>query len=91
MARAVAGVGDGAQPELDDLVERLTATMPAQGAPAIVHGDYRLTNVIYRPDVSGIAAVVDWEMATLGDPLADVGLLVVYHRLAAAATASCPP
>jgi aminoglycoside phosphotransferase (APT) family kinase protein len=71
------------RPELDQVVERLTAGLPAQGAPTIVHGDYRLTNVIYRPDVSGIAAVVDWEMATLGDPLADVGLLAVYHRLAA--------
>jgi aminoglycoside phosphotransferase (APT) family kinase protein len=78
------------RPELDELVERLTATMPAQGAPAIVHGDYRLTNVIYRADVSGIAAVVDWEMATLGDPLADVGLLTVYHRLAAVSDSVMP-
>jgi aminoglycoside phosphotransferase (APT) family kinase protein len=46
------------RPELDLLVERLNATMPAQGAPAIVHGDYRLTNVIYRTDVSGIAGVM---------------------------------
>jgi aminoglycoside phosphotransferase (APT) family kinase protein len=78
------------RPELDQLVERLNATMPAQGAPAIVHGDYRLTNVIYRSDVSGIAAVVDWEMATLGDPLADVGLLAVYHRLAAVSDGVMP-
>jgi aminoglycoside phosphotransferase (APT) family kinase protein len=78
------------RPELDALVERLNATMPAQGAPAIVHGDYRLTNVIYRADVSGIAAVVDWEMATLGDPLADVGLLTVYHRLAAVSDGVMP-
>ena len=78
------------RPELDELVERLTATMPAQGASAIVHGDYRLTNVIYRTDVSGIAAVVDWEMATLGDPLADVGLLAVYHRLAAVSDGVMP-
>ncbi len=78
------------RPELDQVVERLTATMPAQGAPAIVHGDYRLTNVIYRPDVSGIAAVVDWEMATLGDPLADVGLLAVYHSLAAVSDGVMP-
>jgi aminoglycoside phosphotransferase (APT) family kinase protein len=78
------------RPELDQVVERLTASMPAQGAPAIVHGDYRLTNVIYRRDVSGIAAVVDWEMATLGDPLADVGLLEVYHRLAAVSDGVMP-
>lgn len=65
------------------LVERLTATVPEQSPPAIVHGDYRLTNVMFRPDFSGIAAVVDWEMATLGDPLTDVGLLVVYQTLSA--------
>jgi aminoglycoside phosphotransferase (APT) family kinase protein len=67
--------------ELGQVVDRLTATMPEQSPAAIVHGDYRLTNVMYRPDFSGIAAVVDWEMATIGDPLADVGLLVVYQTL----------
>ena len=69
--------------ELGQVVDRLNATMPGQSAPGVVHGDYRLTNVMYRPDFSGIAAVVDWEMATLGDPLTDVGLLVVYQSLAA--------
>jgi aminoglycoside phosphotransferase (APT) family kinase protein len=69
--------------ELDQVVERLTTTMPVASAPAIVHGDYRLTNVMFHPDFNGIAAVVDWEMATLGDPLTDVGLLVVYQTLAA--------
>lgn len=68
--------------ELGELVERLTATLPEQSAPAIVHGDYRLTNVMFSPDVDRIAAVVDWEMATLGDPLTDLGLLVVYQNLA---------
>jgi aminoglycoside phosphotransferase (APT) family kinase protein len=63
-------------------VERLTDTMPEQSAPAIVHGDYRLTNVMFTPAIDRIAAVVDWEMATLGDPLTDVGLLVVYQDLA---------
>jgi aminoglycoside phosphotransferase (APT) family kinase protein len=63
-------------------VEQLTYSMPEQSAPAIVHGDYRLTNVMFAPGVERIAAVVDWEMATLGDPLADVGLLVVYQDLA---------
>jgi aminoglycoside phosphotransferase (APT) family kinase protein len=70
------------RPALAEVVERLGATLPEQSSPAIVHGDYRLTNVMYRPDLSGIAAVVDWEMATLGDPLTDVGLLVVYQTLA---------
>ncbi|MCX6460682.1 MAG: phosphotransferase family protein [Actinobacteria bacterium] len=69
------------QPVLPELISRLTDTLPEQTPPGIVHGDYRLTNVMYTPDVSRIAAVVDWEMATIGDPLADVGLLVVYQSL----------
>lgn len=68
--------------ELAQTVDRLTATMPQQSAPGIVHGDYRLTNVMFAPAFDRIAAVVDWEMATLGDPLADIGLLVVYQDLA---------
>jgi aminoglycoside phosphotransferase (APT) family kinase protein len=68
--------------ELAATVERLTATMPEQSAPAVVHGDYRLTNVMFAPGPGPIAAVVDWEMATLGDPLTDLGLLVVYQDLA---------
>jgi aminoglycoside phosphotransferase (APT) family kinase protein len=67
---------------LGQTVERLTETLPEQSAPAIVHGDYRLTNVMFAPDLARIAAVVDWEMATLGDPLTDLGLLVVYQDLA---------
>jgi aminoglycoside phosphotransferase (APT) family kinase protein len=63
-------------------VDLLTETMPEQSTPAIVHGDYRLTNVMFSPEVDRIAAVVDWEMATLGDPLTDLGLLVVYQDLA---------
>jgi aminoglycoside phosphotransferase (APT) family kinase protein len=65
------------------LLDRLSATMPEQSPPGIVHGDYRLSNVMFRPDLDAIAAVVDWEMATLGDPLADLGLLVVYQTLSA--------
>ncbi|MGH8867800.1 MAG: phosphotransferase family protein [Actinomycetes bacterium] len=68
-------------PGIDDLAERLAANIPATVRTSIVHGDYRLDNVIVDTDESGtdrIAAVVDWEMATLGDPLTDLGLLVVY-------------
>jgi aminoglycoside phosphotransferase (APT) family kinase protein len=68
--------------ELAQTLDRLTGTLPEQSAPAIVHGDYRLTNVMFTPAIDRIAAVVDWEMATLGDPLTDVGLLVVYQDLA---------
>ncbi|CAM3591983.1 phosphotransferase family protein [Smaragdicoccus niigatensis] len=64
---------------LDQLREALEKAMPEQSGSTIVHGDYRLDNTIIDPtDFGRIAAIVDWEMATLGDPLADVGLLQVY-------------
>jgi Predicted aminoglycoside phosphotransferase len=62
---------------IDELQERLAADIPVSGTPAIVHGDYRLDNAIVD-DNDRVAAVLDWEMATLGDPLADLGLLLVY-------------
>ncbi|MCP3804447.1 phosphotransferase family protein [Allokutzneria sp. A3M-2-11 16] len=65
-------------PELDELSERLGADVPDSGRAAIVHGDYRLDNVLVAMDPVRVSAVLDWEMATLGDPLADLGLLVVY-------------
>jgi aminoglycoside phosphotransferase (APT) family kinase protein len=68
-------------PVLDQVFDALLAGLPRSLVSGVVHGDYRLTNVIFRPDVTGIAAVVDWEMATLGDPLTDLGLLVVYQTL----------
>ena len=64
-------------PGIDALSARLAEAVPDSPRAAIVHGDYRLDNVLVGPhDV--IAAVLDWEMATLGDPLTDLGLFVVY-------------
>jgi aminoglycoside phosphotransferase (APT) family kinase protein len=66
-------------PAIEELHRRLLDGLPPQSAPGIVHGDYRFDNVIYaREDPGRIAAVVDWEMSTVGDPLCDLGLLVVY-------------
>ncbi|MGZ5311040.1 MAG: phosphotransferase family protein [Solirubrobacterales bacterium] len=62
---------------VDDVHARLAASIPEQGPATIVHGDYRLDNMILTP-AGEVAAVVDWELCTLGDPLADVGLLLVY-------------
>jgi aminoglycoside phosphotransferase (APT) family kinase protein len=64
-------------PVVDDVHERLSARIPEQGPATIVHGDYRLDNMILSPS-GEVAAVVDWELCTLGDPLADVGMLLVY-------------
>ena len=64
-------------PLVDEVHERLSARIPQQGPATIVHGDYRLDNVILSPR-GEVAAVVDWELCTLGDPLADVGMLLVY-------------
>ena len=68
---------DGDIPEMDELHSRLASTVPEQGPATIVHGDYRLDNCLVRPDGS-VAAVLDWELCTLGDPMADLGLLFVY-------------
>jgi aminoglycoside phosphotransferase (APT) family kinase protein len=64
-------------PVVDEMHEFLSARIPAQGPAAIVHGDYRLDNTMLADD-GRVVAVLDWEICTLGDPLADVGLLMVY-------------
>ncbi|HEY0891171.1 MAG TPA: phosphotransferase family protein [Nocardioides sp.] len=78
-------------PAADQLHARLAASVPPQGPPGIVHGDFRLDNVLVgtgtgtgadgRDDVDRINAVVDWEMATLGDPLTDLALMLLYQRM----------
>jgi aminoglycoside phosphotransferase (APT) family kinase protein len=64
-------------PAVDEVYEELRLTIPEQGPGTIVHGDYRLDNTMLGDD-GRVRAVLDWEICTLGDPLADVGLLCVY-------------
>jgi aminoglycoside phosphotransferase (APT) family kinase protein len=64
-------------PALDEAHRRLAAAMPEQQAVAVVHGDYRLENVVIGPG-GPLRAVLDWELCTLGDPLADLAQLLVY-------------
>ncbi len=64
-------------PLVDEVHDRLAADIPDQGKASIVHGDYRLDNVIVSTE-GEVRAVLDWELCTLGDPMADLGLLMIY-------------
>ncbi len=65
--------------DLDHLAADLAAQVPRTQRHTVVHGDYRLDNTILDPALPGrIASVLDWEMSTLGDPLADLGILLGY-------------
>ena len=66
-------------PAIDDINRRLNAAIPPSPKPTIVHGDYRLDNTMLdNLDAGNVVAVLDWEMSTLGDPLADLGLFLLY-------------
>jgi len=88
IARQVRGWSDRWQraktediPEMDRVIRFLQNELPPSGPPAIVHNDYKLDNVMFAPAMDRIEAVLDWEMATLGDPLADLGLALCYWPL----------
>lgn len=65
-------------PALDRLTELLHRTMPEQSELTLVHGDFHIRNVIADPATGDLRAVLDWELSTLGDPLADIGSLLAY-------------
>lgn len=65
-------------PMVGQLAERLRAAIPNQSEVRIVHGDFSLSNVIVDPQGGTVRAVLDWELCTLGDPLADLGALLAY-------------
>jgi aminoglycoside phosphotransferase (APT) family kinase protein len=67
-------------PEMDELFNLLSARVPEAPADTLVHGDYRLENTIvqFQHGSPRIGAVLDWELSTLGDPLADLGMLLTY-------------
>lgn len=63
-----------------ELTDWLRATMPAQQRRAVVHGDYRIGNLMYAPEAPArVVAILDWEMVTLGDPLADLGYFTATY------------
>ena len=69
-------------PEMDKLIEWLPQNIPAGEATSIVHGDFRLDNMIFDPSEPKVLALLDWELSTLGDPLADFAYHLMAWRLA---------
>jgi len=67
--------GITALPPVDPICAWLEANRPAAFRPGLLHGDYHLANVLYRPNAPELAAIVDWELASIGDPLLDLGWL----------------
>ena len=69
-------------PEMDALIAWLEGAMPADdGRVALVHGDFRLDNLVFAPDAPRVLAVLDWELATLGHPFADLAYQCMQWRL----------
>ena len=68
-------------PSMDRLIEWLPGQIPQQAGSSIVHGDYRLDNVIVHPSEPRVIAVLDWELSTIGDPLADFAYHVMAWRI----------
>ena len=72
-------------PDASRVIALLTSALPPSPAPTVVHNDYKLDNVMFSSsEPAVIAAVLDWEMATVGDPLADVGLALCYWEMGGA-------
>jgi aminoglycoside phosphotransferase (APT) family kinase protein len=67
---------------MDRLIEWLPARIPAEGETRIVHGDFRMDNVMFHKSEPRVVAVLDWELATLGDPLVDFAYHVMSWRIA---------
>jgi aminoglycoside phosphotransferase (APT) family kinase protein len=65
-------------PVIDELIAKLRTNMPEQQGTTVAHGDYRFGNCLIDVAEARVVAVLDWELCTLGDPLADVGYLAVY-------------
>lgn len=77
----------GSNVHMDKLVEWLPAHAPASHDTSLIHGDYRVDNLIFHPDQPKILAVLDWELSTLGDPLADFTYHLMMYRLPPSITA----
>ena len=74
-------------PEVEKLIEWLPRTVPEQKRISIVHGDYRLDNMIFHSTEPRVQAVLDWELSTLGDPMADFTYLLMQWTMPGLANA----
>jgi len=77
-------------PEMDRVVRWLSDNLPPSVEATLVHNDYKLDNVMLQPDAARVEAVLDWEMTTIGDPLADLGLTMCYWAWASVAAEDDP-
>lgn len=68
--------GSDAIPGVDKVADWLDAHLPPAVSPGIIHGDFHFANVMFRPDDGEVAAIVDWELSTIGDPLIDLGWML---------------
>uniref|UniRef100_A0A8D1BXN3 Acyl-CoA dehydrogenase family member 10 n=1 Tax=Sus scrofa TaxID=9823 RepID=A0A8D1BXN3_PIG len=68
-------------PAMERLIEWLPLHLPSQQRTTVVHGDFRLDNLLFHPETNEVLAVLDWELSTLGDPLADVAYSCLAHYL----------
>lgn len=73
--------GQREDPLMDELAAYFTATIPAENATTIVHGDYRIGNLMHGGHPARIVGVLDWELSTLGDPLADLAHWAMFYEL----------
>lgn len=76
-----ASIVDGPDPAMENLTRWLTEAKPTDVQVTIAHGDFRMGNLIFAPDAPRVAAVLDWELATLGDPLADLAYCCLPYHL----------
>jgi aminoglycoside phosphotransferase (APT) family kinase protein len=68
-------------PYMERLIEWLPGTIPTQAQTAIIHGDYRIDNILFAMQAPAVEAVIDWELATIGDPLADLSYFAMHWLL----------
>jgi aminoglycoside phosphotransferase (APT) family kinase protein len=71
----------GRSAAMDRLIEWLPANIPAGDEASVVHGDYRCDNLIFHPVEARVLAIIDWELSTIGHPLADLGYQLMIYRV----------